>query len=171
MSDITQSTLRDILSYDPETGIFTWRTDRTAGDGALRRPAGSTAGYKLATGYVLIHLGRSRYLAHRLAWLYVYGTMPSCIMDHADRDRSNNRISNLRLCSKSQNGANSTKRSGRAESALKGAYFRADRNKWRSNLTFDGRSIYLGTFDSQGEAHAAYVAKAKELFGEFARAA
>lgn len=165
---ITRQELTEALRYDPDTGIFSWRHDRLAGDGALRRPAGSSAGGHMSNGYILITLYGRQYLAHRLAWLHTYGSMPNGIIDHIDGDRSNNRIVNLRPCTKSQNSANSkNQRIGK----LKGAYYRADRDKWRAAITYKGKSVHLGTFDTELSAHEAYMIAAKKYFGEFARAA
>lgn len=88
-------------------------------------------------------------------------------VDHANLNPLDNRRSNLRIASPSQNSANRA----RAKSGLKGAYYAKDRQKWFSSITVNYRQMYLGSFDSEELAHAAYCAAAEKYFGEFARAA
>lgn len=103
-------------------------------------------------------------MAHKLAWLYVTGEYPSCIVDHVNMVKNDNRYANLRLASKSQNGANSR---ARGSSGIKGAYWSKQIKRWYSRI---GRR-YLGTFDTPEQAHEAYVRAASQEFQEFARAA
>jgi hypothetical protein len=83
--------LRKLLSYDAKTGIFYWKEGRR---GRVRK--GDVAGTKNKQGYVCIFVDRKNYLAHRLAWLYMYGEEPPAIIDHINGVRDDNRISNLR---------------------------------------------------------------------------
>jgi len=106
------------------------------------------------------------YYAHRLAWLYVHGKWPPAEIDHKDCDPANNRISNLRLATHAQNAANAHLRRT-STSGLKGAY--RHQKKWLAQITYNGRRIYLGVFDTDKEAHAAYVAASKDLHGSFTR--
>jgi hypothetical protein len=94
---LTQSRLKELLIYDPDTGIF---RRRIACGIAV---AGSTPGNINAMGYLDISIGCKRYYAHRLAWLYVYGEWPSLEIDHINCDRLDNRISNLRDVTHHQN--------------------------------------------------------------------
>ena len=87
---LTQARLKKLLSYNTDTGEFRWRVTRR---GAAR--AGSVAGCVRHDGYVRIAIDGKRYLAHRLAWLYVHGELvPE--LDHANGVRSDNRLDNLR---------------------------------------------------------------------------
>lgn len=150
---------REVLAYDPETGILSSRIDR------IHSPAGTPIGYPDGDGYLHARLLRRQYLVHRLAWLLTHGEWPSGEIDHIDGDRTNNRLTNLRPASRGQNCANR-----RASRDLpKGAYRQG--NLFRAQLTFRRKVIRLGTFATAEQAHQAYLAKASELHGEFVRAA
>jgi hypothetical protein len=92
-----QAQLKKLLAYCPATGDFTWLV------GAGRCKAGSKAGCLKSNSYVHITINGKLYLAHRLAWLYTHGEWPADMVDHIDRNPSNNGISNLRECSRSDN--------------------------------------------------------------------
>lgn len=154
--------LKRLLHYDPRTGHFTWLVTR----GGFAR-AGSRAGAKDANGYVNIRVKRRLIKAHRLAWFYVRGVWPARDLDHANRDRSDNRIANLRVATDAQNVANSTvrrdNRCGLKGVSQRGAVFIA-------RITKDKCRVEIGRFRSKEAAHAAYCAEAKQFFGQFARA-
>lgn len=167
---LTQKELKKFLSYDPETGDFRWKVMRTR-----RWKVGMIAGTVCKKrGYRRIGLkptGATRVIivrAHRIAWLYVYGEWPFSDIDHINRNGCDNRIANLRLATKTQNMGN-RKRNANNSSGYKGVY--KHRNKWAACIRQNGKTISLGTFNTPQEAHAAYVAAAKKIFGEFARAA
>jgi HNH endonuclease/AP2 domain len=164
-SELTQERLKELLHYDPETGVFRWLQPPSY---VVKR--GDVAGsLNKTTGYRLIHIGGRNYKAHRLAWLYMTGAWCRPMIDHRDCDRTNNRWKNLRCATFSANAANRGRPRNNA-SGFKGVHRRRDSGKWRAQIWKDGRAIYLGQFRTPEEAHAAYVAKARELFGEFARA-
>lgn len=87
---LTGSRLEELLSFDPETGLFRWKQRRS------NVAAGSIAGRKWKTGYVYIRIENEDYLAGRLAWFWTYGKWPEGVLRYNDGDRSNNRVSNLR---------------------------------------------------------------------------
>lgn len=159
---ITAERLRDLLDYDVETGIFTWRSSgKRAGCKGLR----NNGKYQ----YWVIRADRVLYSAHRLAWLYVTGEWPREIVDHINGDPEDNRFCNLRLADKSRNNSNSKVRADN-KSGLKGV--QRQRNKagtYMARITVNGKSRYIGTFPTKEEAHAAYAAEARKHFGEFAR--
>lgn len=159
---VTQERLKTFLNYDPETGLFTWLVPV----GQAKR--NKTAGRMNHNGYCQIGLFGARFSAHRLAWLYVFGEWPSNSVDHINGDRSDNRIANLRLANRSQNGANS--RAPSKSKYGKGVRLRS-RGKFQAYVTSMGHQHHLGLFDTPQEAAAAYLRKATELFGEFARQA
>lgn len=160
---IDQSRLRELLDYDADTGRLTWRHARS------RAAAGARAGHLNSKGYRRIEIDDRQYFAHRLVWLYVYGEWPVEQIDHRNGDRDDNRIVNLRAASQAENNGNS-RRPKHNTSGFKGVGLQKTDRKWRARIKRAGRSIHLGTFDTPEEAHAAYVAAATELFGEFARA-
>lgn len=165
---VTQEKLKELLHYDPDTGWFTWRVEVQCYGGG-RKP-GDRAGSQNAAGYRHIGLkGKPPYKEHRLAWLYAYGVWPPTEIDHANRDPSDNRLTNLRLASRSQNSANMVKPVG--ASGHKGVYKNKGTQRWFAQISVDCKSKYLGSFDSPEEAYTAYVAAAREHYGEFARIA
>lgn len=155
--------LRDLLNYDPNTGVFTWRRSR----GCIN--AGSPAGGPATNGYIRISINRRKYSAHRIAWLMHTGEDPGemCI-DHIDLDKTNNSFTNLRLCTVSQNGWNRRASPG-GSSAYKGVSYQKSKNKWRAYIMINRKSTYLGSFDTPELAHQAYCNAAKDLHGSFGR--
>lgn len=161
---LTRERLVELATYDPASGQFYWRVDRS------RAKAGDIAGFPGGKGYWQIRIDGTAYYGHRLAWIYVHGAWPAGAIDHADGDRRNNRIDNLRLATIRQNAANQRKRNGKS-SPLKGVSWHAARNRWAAHIRINGKSTYLGLFDTEQAAHQAYVAAAINHFGEFARTA
>lgn len=160
---VTQEELKQRYVYDPETGHFFYATNRTR-----KRGVGALAGSRSKQhGYVLIGVRGRQYLAHRLAWLWMTGEFPSCDIDHADCDRSNNSWNNLRLATRSENMANSGARKNNS-TGFKGVY-RA-RSRYESRIQIMGQNVYLGRFDTKQEAADAYMKAAQKSFGQFARA-
>lgn len=163
MADLTQARLKELLHYDPETGVFTWLVNLQGRYGR----AGTVAGCQHRQ-YIKINVDAVRYYAHDLAWLYVQGEWPLLRLDHRDGVGTHNWIENLRPATQSQNIANS-KLSKANSCGLKGVQWRKDRSRWRSHITVSGKRIYLGMFTTKEEAHAAYCVAAVKHFGEFAR--
>lgn len=162
--NITQSQVARLLSYNAETGVFTW-IKRRCGVRAF-----STAGaVDPKTGYIRIKINGALYQAHRLAWLYVHGKNPTDQIDHIDRDRRNNRISNLREATQSENLRNkSIYRSN--SSGFRGVHWHKQHRKFAAVISISGRRKHLGLFNTAAEASAAYSESASRLFGEFAAA-
>jgi hypothetical protein len=162
---LTRARLRELLHYDPKTGQFHWR----------KRPGGG-ARRNLSAGHLLPQQARRRigidgrlYFAHQMAWLYMTGRWGRPIIDHRDGDATNNRWNNLRRATRSQNNAN-RRRPRHNTSGYKGVSIRRGSGKWRATIGRNGQIIHLGTFPTPQAAHAAYLAAARKLFGEFARA-
>lgn len=153
---ITAERLRELLSYDPETGEFRWRQTRNN-----RSKAGDTVGC-IQRGYLVIHVDYRMYRAHRLAWLYVHGVFPDGLLDHIDGCASNNRIGNLRICTDAENMQNSWAWHGTGKSRYAGARWHKGHGKWYSQIKVASKRIYLGTFNTEIEAHEAYVAAKKK---------
>lgn len=148
-TSLTAERLRQVLHYDPETGKFTWKVTLSR-----RAPAGAAAGTCDIRGYQIIRLDHTKYRAHRLAWLYVCGVWPTEELDHINRDRSDNRVANLRLASRPENSQNtSPKRSN--TSGRKGVSWHARTGRWRAHLTLNRRGIHLGYFRDINDAIAA----------------
>ena len=157
--NITPRRLMEVLSYAPETGEFVW----------IKSSKGTGVGDKAGTmlnGRIAINVDGRRYLAHRLAWLYVYGEAPGKFIDHIDGNPANNRISNLRLCSQSENLQNQRRAKANSRSGFLGVSWRKQTKKWRAVICIGRKAKELGHFDSPEEAHAAYVA-AKRIYHPF----
>lgn len=163
MDHLTKNILHDLLSYNQETGIFTWRTGANLGTRSDR--CGKQAGTVQSDGYVAIKIGGKRYYAHRLAWFFVHGEWPSSQIDHRDRDRSNNAIENLRPATPSQNSANGSVRR-HSIGQLKGVT--PQHGRWKAQIVKDRKKTYLGMFDTAEAAHAAYMSAAQFMHGDFA---
>lgn len=165
---LTQERLKELLHYDPETGVFTWAIGRP---GAAK---GAVAGCATKRGRWRIKIDRVEYFGHQVAFLYMTGEIPAELIDHRDLVPLNNKWENLREATPSLNNANTPKilKRGHAASALKGVYRGKTPGTWASRVTYRGKRYFLGgSYLTEEGAHAAYVAKAQELFGEFARAA
>jgi hypothetical protein len=150
---VSHSRLRELLHYDAVTGVFTNRQSRMGGV-----VEGSIAGTKRSDGYIKITIDRKQYYAHKLAWFYVYDVFPD-LVDHVDRNRSNNRIENLRLATASQNQQNQLLRSNNT-SGFKGVSYYKRTGKWKTEIQVNGVRKCLGYFDTPEKAFEAYTSLA-----------
>ncbi len=148
---LTQQRLKEIVSYDPDTGKFTWLECK------YRSKVGTVAGSETGPGYWSVCILNTRYRAHRLAWFYTFGVWPNGEIDHIDRNGMNNRIANLREVTKSENHQNTNLRSNNT-SGFKGVSMNA--GKWQVNIHVRGKNFGLGRFAHLEDAAAAYAAGA-----------
>ena len=155
---ITAEWVREHIVYVPETGVFLWRKP---GQG---RTMNRVLGTKNWDGYTVIKVNQVSCYAHRVAWLYVHGEWPKGHLDHIDRNRANNAISNLRLATASQNAARRPIAHKIAPS--RGVFPQGP--GFVARIHHAGKRHYLGYFSTLEAAKAAYDAKAKEIHGEFA---
>ena len=153
---LTQARLKEVLNYDPETGVFTWKIGRP------KAPKGGVAGYLNWKGYWIVCVDRVKYRAHRLAWFYVYGCMPDGQIDHINHEKLDNRISNLRVVSNKVNHRNMGKPSNNTSGVVGVSWFKT-RNKWVARIR-DGK-VYrcLGYFDDFNDAVEARLTAQKRL--------
>lgn len=136
-------------------------------DGKLFRNGAEVGWFDKGCSYFRVRFKNKSYLLHRLIYAYHYGYLPKFI-DHIDRDKTNNRIKNLRGTEKKQNNTvNSVARSDNT-SGYKGVTWHKSSKKWHSSIFKDGKRHYLGVFNDIKEAAKIYNDKARELFGEFA---
>lgn len=168
MEPLTSQRLREVLHYNPETGLFTWRVNIYSGHHGKRllRAVGDVAGGDAGNGYWRVSLDGKRYLAHRLAWLYMTGDWPNAQIDHRDRNPANNAWPNLREATNAQNGANKGALANN-KIGIKGVFPTAN-GRFRAHIRVNGNRRYLGTFATAEVAHAVYRRAAKAAFGEFA---
>lgn len=163
MTELTVSRLKELLSYDPESGLFQWVHPPKNHPGLKAYIAGG-----IGTGYVMIKIDGRKYKAHRLAWLYVHGAWPDGDLDHANGCPLDNRIANLRVATNPQNQAN--RRLQRGKDTPKGVR-RLPSGRFQARISVNKRLHHLGSFDTAEAAQAAYVAAATTHYGTFARAA
>lgn len=149
------------MDYEPETGILKWANPRKG-----RASSGQIAGNQRENGYWIVCFNKKKYYAHRLIWKYFHGTDPMFI-DHIDGDRSNNRISNLRSASWSENQRNK-ERNSRNTSGFKGVVLHKPTGRWTAKIRKDGKITSLKYHDTAEEASEAYIKASKEIHGEFA---
>ena len=165
--------LRESLDYDPDTGVLTWKRRPASHFANARvckawhtRYEGKTTGWRDSLGYLLINIGGRPQLAHRLGWAILHGEFVP-FLDHINGNPSDNRIANLRACTKSQNqhnrGVNKNNTSG-----FKGVCWHSGVGRWRAYIVINWKQKHLGLFDTPEQAHAAYRAAADLMHGEFA---
>lgn len=145
------------LRYDPKSGKFTWiaRTSKCVN-------IGDEAGSVMLNGYRTIRFFRRQYYGHRLAWFMSYGRWPKHFIDHKNGQRDDNRLSNLRECSFSENSQNAALRKDNP-SGLIGVGWDKSRRKWVARIRINGRNLHLGRFTCKHEAHAAYLTAKREM--------
>lgn len=149
--------LREHFNYDKDTGHITRKSN---GSRAFKTDNGH--------GYLRGSFQSTEYLAHRVAWAIHHGYDAPEFIDHINMDRSDNRIANLRLASKSENMLNRGAQKNSA-SGLKGAYFNKRQKSWYSRIQLDGVDRFLGYFAGPEEAHEAYKVSSMDIHGEFSR--
>lgn len=153
---ITQSELKSVLGYNKRTGKFYWLVDRP------RVRVGQITGQALDRwGYNVICINRKKYKAHRLAWLYVYGVMPTKDIDHKNRNKTDNRISNLREATAIENARNKGL-SVKNKSGFIGVSWKASHGRWCAQVAIDGVVKHLGLYNSPLSASRARTKFLKE---------
>lgn len=157
---LTTEIINALLCYNPSTGLFTWKVDRTGGT-----KAGAVAGYIQKDGYRRIKIHGRAYAAHRIAYLLIHGEVVE-VIDHIDRNRDNNSIANLRACTQEQNQFNRAKSIANT-SGEKGVTWHKKSSKWQAAASIGGKKVHLGLFNSLSEASLAYQRFCMEKHGEF----
>ena len=160
---LTQDELKIQLNYDENTGLF----KRLKSKQGAR--IGVVSGTSNGSGYLEIRVNCKKYKVHRLVWLYVYGDFPNSEIDHADGDRSNNRIQNLRLCSRSENMRNIGIQK-RNKSGFKGVSWYKPKKMWQAQACINNKKKSLGLFKTAEAASDAYQAYVKKHHGNFYKA-
>lgn len=166
---LTLTRLREVLDYDPQTGVFVW----TAPNPKSRYKAGTIAGTTKFVSehlsYVMICIDQNTYPAHRLAWLYVSGEWPRDVVDHINGDGLNNTIANLRQATRSQNQCN-RRVSKNNKSGASGVHPEKRTGKWTAEIFCQKRKFFLGTFSTFEAALSARQQAENTKFAEFRRA-
>jgi len=137
------------LEYNKDTGVITWLTGRKAG---------KVAGTKTYGGYVRITVNGKAYYAHRLAWLFEYGEYPDTFIDHINRDKTDNRINNLRAATHKGNNENVE---------YKGYVYIKNRDRYVASIMHNYKKVYIGSYKTAEEAHRAYISRKEILHTTF----
>jgi hypothetical protein len=151
MNELTHARLMRLVSYDPVTGTFT----RLVG-----KRANKQTGSQIRAGYVHIYLAGKTYKAHRLAWMYVYGSWPTDVIDHINHNRSDNRICNLRAVTTLENHHN-RRRFTRSITGFIGIAWHKRDKRWQATIETQDKATHLGYFKCLGQALKARLAAEK----------
>lgn len=157
---MTQDELKSILEYNQEDGTFTWINS------IKKQLNGKKAGYLRPDGYTTIKIKNKHWMAHHLAWLYIYKSLPNMI-DHINEKKSDNRISNLRLCNTAFNMQNKRKAQSNNKTGYLGVSYAKNVNKYNAQICVNGKSKSLGYYSSAEEAYKVYI-NAKQTLHIFA---
>jgi hypothetical protein len=153
---ITAGRARELLSYNAETGVLTWKVSR----GGVR--AGDPAGSPQSKGYEQVRIDGTLYYTHRVAWLIAHGRWPIDQLDHVNGLRTDNRLKNLRECTQAQNNQNRASTAG-STSAHVGVCWMSRREKWQASIRAGGKNKTIGLFDSEEDASSAYRKEKEQL--------
>lgn len=154
-STLTQSRLRELLRYEPETGNFV-RLVTTSSNAK----AGMIAGSAKKDGYIKIRIDGKIHSAHRLAWLYMTGDWPEHHIDHVNGDSYDNRWKNLRNVDRQTNLQNQRRAHRNNKSGLLGVS--VHRSGYQADIWVNGKKRYLGIHETPEAAHAAYISAKRE---------
>jgi len=146
MKELTQERLKELLDYDPDTGLFVWKVRRSG-----MAEAGSVAGNTNSTDYRRISCDYNSYLSHRLAFLFMEGSFPPALVDHINHDKADNRWANLRHVTKVENNRHNAMQTNNI-SGVTGVCWHKQNKKWRAFIHPDGKAIHLGSTSDKDEA-------------------
>ena len=167
-NDLTAEYLRKTLSYDPETGVFTWKWREDKSNKLNGRQTGKVAGTLTFYGYIHIGINQRYYRGHRLAWLYVYGVWPIDQLDHINGNRADNRIFNLREATDEENRYNRKIYTSNS-TGVAGVYWDIRVQKYLARISKGRKRHRIGWFDTLEAAATARAAAEIKYFGEFRR--
>jgi hypothetical protein len=142
---IEQKELKELLNYNATTGKFVWKVRKGT------RAQGSEAGWIRSSGYGCIKISGKRYMTHRLVWLWVHGHFPSGLIDHINHNKTDNRLSNLRVVTHKEKQRNRPLQKNNTSGTV-GVYLHVDKSKWCSQIKNDGKLTNLGRFKNKCDA-------------------
>jgi len=142
---LTQKRLKHCIEYNSESGIFLWKISLKS----VKKL--SIGGCKGSDGYKRISIDHRRYMAHRLAWLYMTGEWPKGQIDHINHVRDDNRFENLRDVTMPENQRN-RKINKSNTSGFTGVRFRKNKSKWEAQITINGECRFIGSFKNKNDA-------------------
>ena len=155
--------LKSYFNYNPETGEVTWA--KSPGRGC---PIGKRAGCLRYDGYLIVRFQKTNYYLHRVIWAITHDEWPKELIDHIDKNRQNNKLSNLRQATKKENQRNRTSATNTSSQYL-GVCYHIRNKKWQAQgIGPDGKNVYLGQFETEVEAADAYDNYALITYGDYA---
>jgi hypothetical protein len=160
--ELTAERLRELLRYDPETGLFS-RLIPAGGRNGKKFPAGMVVGSVGSLGYLEVGIDGGNYLLHRLAVLRMTGKWPTDQVDHMNGCRSDNRWSNLREVDNTTNIENRWKPNKNNKSGILGIHLEGRSGKWIAQITVQRKTIVIGRFSDAKSASDAYIQKKRKL--------
>ena len=160
---ITQERLKEICTYDSNTGIFVGIADR-----GRKYKAGMPFGRLDKDGYLQVTIDARCYRVHRLAWLYVHGQHPRGMIDHKNTEKLDNRIENLRIADYNEQARN-IKVKVTNKSGVKGVFYNKINRNWVARVKSMGAVVFSGVYQSIEAAENAVIAARIKHHGEFAR--
>ncbi len=160
--EITQELVKEMFDYH-EDGYLIWKK-RTSNRICVGDKVGAIANH----GYLIAGICGKLYKVHRLIWCYHYGSMPDSYIDHINGITNDNRISNLRLATYSQNSWN-LKKPSHNSSGIKGVSWEKRRKRFEVYIQKNGKKYHLGYRFTLLDAAALIIAKRHDFHGEFAR--
>lgn len=159
--ELTQAKLKQVLNYNPVTGVFT-RISYSGNNGGGLARLGQITQNADDRGYMRIRVYGKKYKAHRLAWLFMYGKFPQFGLDHINRNKLDNRICNLREATQSENSQNQSIRKNKTSKYI-GVHFCKTSEKWKAQIQSSKQKKCLGYFDTEDDAYNAYLSAKKCL--------
>ncbi len=161
---LSREEINKLFSYQGKSGRLYWKVKPHPNANV---DVGDPAGCLASDGYIVIGYKGRYYKAHRIIWMYIYGYLPK-YLDHKDGDKSNNRLSNLRVATSQQNARNRKKSTKSLSSKYKGVHWVKSRNRWKATIYIDGNVRQLGLYVTEHEAAVAYNNAATLWFKSYA---
>lgn len=154
---LTQEQLKALVTYNKRTGVFRWKKSRSN-----RVRVGEVIGSKHLQGYLTVRIDKKSYLLHRLVWLYVYGEFPKGLIDHKNRIKTDNRVSNLRVVSYSANHKNYPRQRNNTSGVTGVCWFKQTK-RWMAYIDSNNKRHHLGFFQCKEDAAKARKKAEREL--------
>jgi hypothetical protein len=162
INEVPIQRLHEVFDVSFDTGAVVWKIQT-----ARCTKVGSLAGFKKSSGHLYVQIDGKTIALHRIVWAMFNGSWPVGILDHMNENPADNRICNLRIASKSQNGANVRRPQRNNKTGYKGVSLNKQTNKYRASMTLNGKHVHIGSFSTPEEAFHAYSLASARNHGEY----